>query len=409
MERKKIKVQDSFKDPLSDSFILKFDIQSDNQPTEPLLHTNSRFLYILEGYGKIKIQNEIYEMKSGSVISILPWQISEIIEVSEQLTYYLLVYNFNLINIYIKNEFNIENENLSFTNPFYNCKAIVYPGAVSTKFKNIFDDLKNEVGISSFELDCNIEKYSSIYLMAKLAELSILFLRFAGVEDTDLNKNHGPDNIFIYMFLNCSKDLSLKLLSKVFLMSESAISKYIGSITGLGFYELLNEMRIFKAKFLLTHTNLSVKDIANTLNYTDSGQLTKIFLNKYHICPTDFKKMNSSMESLVNIRLEKKSLDIINYIYDNFEEDLDISTVSGLFKVSPKQLNEILNYYVEKNFYGFLNQLRICKACDLLVETDFPITEISLMVGYNSTKTFARNFLKNTSMTPSEFRNSYSY
>ena len=43
-------------------------------------------------------------------------------------------------------------------------------------------------------------------------------------------------------------------------------------------------------------------------------------------------------------------------------------------------------YYIEKNFYNFLNQIRIRKACDLLTETELPITDISALVGYNSTK-----------------------
>lgn len=406
MERKKVKIQESFKGPLEDTYILRFDIQSDKYPTEPLLHTHSRFLYILEGQGKIKIQNKIYDLTPGAVISILPWQISEIIEVTEQLTYYLLVYNFNLINIYVKNEFNVDNENVSFVNYFYNNNSIIKSNT-SAKIKSIFDDIKDEVGICSVNIGNENKKYSSIYLMSKLAELLIIYLRDVSLDETPVENKHDIENVFMYMFLNCSKDLSLKLLSKVFLMSESSISKYISEVCGMGFYDLLHEMRLFKAKFLLVHTNLSLKDIAQTLNYTDPGQLSKIFYEKYGIGTKNFKKINDCLESLVNIRLDERSLKIIDYIYDNYSENIDILQVSELFNISPKNINNILIYYIEKNFYSFLNQIRIYKACDMLVETNYSIMEISDMVGYNSTKTFTRNFIKLISITPSEFRNTY--
>lgn len=99
---KKIKIQEQFHEFVDKNFIFAFDIQSDSHPTDPLLHKNSRFLYILEGSGKIKISNNIYDLSPDTIIEIAPWQISEIVEVETELIYYLLVYDFNFINFYIK-------------------------------------------------------------------------------------------------------------------------------------------------------------------------------------------------------------------------------------------------------------------------------------------------------------------
>ncbi len=51
-----------------------------------------------------------------------------------------------------------------------------------------------------------------------------------------------------------------------------------------------------------------------------------------------------------------------------------------------------------------LNFLRINKACEMLLNSDDAITDIGVQVGYNTVKTFNRNFMKLKNMTPGNFR-----
>ena len=59
---------------------------------------------------------------------------------------------------------------------------------------------------------------------------------------------------------------------------------------------------------------------------------------------------------------------------------------------------------MEKDFSDFLNFLRINRACTLLKTTSRSVTDIAFEVGYNTVKTFNRNFLKFRGMSPSAFR-----
>lgn len=54
-------------------------------------------------------------------------------------------------------------------------------------------------------------------------------------------------------------------------------------MTGLGFYDLINEMKLSKAQFLLLYTNLTLEDISALLKFSDSSQLSKIFSSNYGI------------------------------------------------------------------------------------------------------------------------------
>lgn len=409
MGKKYITLQDSFSSSMTESNLISFDIQSDNGKTLPLMHKHSRFLYILEGEGKIKIQDKVYKMAPGVVISILPWQTSEIIEVEKNISYYLLVYNFNLINIYTKSQLNLNKEEVDFIKCLYSSESALYDLEACDKIEEIFEDIRKEVGVHSLNLIIHIKKkFSTIYLMCKISELLIIYMRYINDDDTfGESVAARPENIFMYMFLNSSKDISLEVLSKIFLMSESAISQYIKDVTGLGFLDILHEIRIYKAKFLLSHTDMTLKEIAKAVHYSDPAQLSKVFQSKQAISTKDFRRLNQIIEGKESFTFKPEDLKLIDFVNENYAEDIDIMEVSKKFDITPRNINKIFVYFMEQNFYSYLHQVRVHAACDLLVNTDEPITDIAIGVGYNSPKTLLRNFLKHVGMTPSEFRSTH--
>ena len=52
----------------------------------------------------------------------------------------------------------------------------------------------------------------------------------------------------------------------------------------------------------------------------------------------------------------------------------------------------------------YLRHIRVNRAKDLLVETNFSVMEIAVMVGYSSNSTFTRAFHSITGMTPKAYR-----
>ena len=406
MGKKYVTLQDSFSSSLTESNLISFDIQSDNGKTLPLMHKHSRFLYILEGDGKIKIQDKVYKMAPDTVISILPWQTSEIIEVESKISYYLLVYNFNLVNLYMKSQMNLNKEDLDLIKCLYNSESALYDLEATEKIERIFEDIRKEVGVHSLNLIIHTKKkFSTVYLLCKITELLILYIRYVS-DDATFGESIAAkkENIFMYMFLNSSKDISLEVLSKIFLMSESAISQYIKDVTGLGFLDILHEIRIYKAKFLLIHTDMTLKEIAKAVHYSDPAQLSKVFQEKQSIGTKDFRKLNQLIEGDATFTFKPEDLKLIDYINENYAQDIEIMEIAKLFDLTSRNINKIFVYFMEQNFYSYLHQVRVHAACDLLVNTDDPITDIAIAVGYNSPKTLLRNFIKHVGVTPSEFR-----
>lgn len=406
VKNRKIEIQKTFNRQDREGDIISFDVEVDYTKTTPLLHKESRFLYILEGEGKIKVLDREFDLRPGVIIALLPWQISEIIEVTKPVSYYLLVYSFEVLNEVIKKTLNVSNENIDMISLLYNNNFVVPNEIELKKMKTIFEDIRDEVGIRSMVVSEQAE-YSSIYMISKLSELIVLYLRNIP-EKKHEHKDYSPlpsEEIFQYMYLNSQRKITLEEMSKIFCMSESSISRYIYSLTGLGFYDLLQEMKLNKVIYFLLYTDLTLDEIADILNYTDAAHLSRVFKDQKGIGTKKFKDSYQNINNITHIKHDENTGNMVKYIYKNYAKNLHIGNISKMFDLTPPAINEALSYLVEMNFSNFLNSLRIKKAAELLIETEKPIIEIALEVGYNSSKTFSRNFIKFMKVNPGEFRN----
>lgn len=405
-KNRKIEIQKTFNRQDREGDIISFDVEVDYTKTTPLLHKESRFLYILEGEGKIKVLDREFDLSPGVIIALLPWQISEIVEITKPLSYYLLVYSFEVLNEVIKKTLNVSNENIDMISLLYNNNFVVPNEIELKKMRTIFEDIRDEVGIRSMVVSEQAE-YSSIYMISKLAELIVLYLRNIP-EKKHEHKDYSPlpsEEIFQYMYLNSKRKITLEEMSKIFCMSESSISRYIYSLTGLGFYDLLQEMKLNKVIYFLLYTDLTLDEIADILNYTDAAHLSRVFKDQKGIGTKKFKDSYQNINNITHIKHDENTGNMVKYIYKNYAKNLHIGNISKMFDLTPPAINEALSYLVEMNFSNFLNNLRIKRAAELLIETEKPIIEIALEVGYNSSKTFSRNFIKFMKVNPGEFRN----
>jgi len=96
-----------------------------------------------------------------------------------------------------------------------------------------------------------------------------------------------------YIEKNYTKNIGLEEVSREVGLSSSYLSSIFGKQTGKNFTEYLTEYRIAKAKELLKNTNLNVKEIAYSLNFTDYRYFSKLFKKMEGLKPTEYRKMYS--------------------------------------------------------------------------------------------------------------------
>ena len=94
----------------------------------------------------------------------------------------------------------------------------------------------------------------------------------------------------------------------------------------------------------------------------------------------------------------------ILYMQEHLTEEVTLQKVAGEVYCSPQYLSYLFKRITGKNFSEYMAELRIKKAKNLLVTTDYSVTEIAGMVGIGNSSYFSKVFTKITSMSPNKYR-----
>ncbi len=95
---------------------------------------------------------------------------------------------------------------------------------------------------------------------------------------------------------------------------------------------------------------------------------------------------------------------LLQYVRQNHTRDLTRAELCRVFYCSPSFISHQFRAHAGKGLREYVNDLRVSDAKSLLAASDWPITEISLAVGFNDSAYFANVFRARTGQTPSEYR-----
>ena len=87
------------------------------------------------------------------------------------------------------------------------------------------------------------------------------------------------------------------------------------------------------------------------------------------------------------------------------EYDLSVDTIAKMSGISPSYLGRFFKKLTSKSIVDYINEIRINKAKELLISSDWPVTKISEQTGFTNSSYFYTVFRK-TTVTPNEFRRS---
>ncbi|MCL2370393.1 MAG: AraC family transcriptional regulator [Firmicutes bacterium] len=106
-------------------------------------------------------------------------------------------------------------------------------------------------------------------------------------------------------------------------------------------------------------------------------------------------------ENLGNESFLKKTL---NYIERNFMHEVSLEVLAKNLGYDYNYTSNLFNKVFKRPFLSFVNDYRINHAKHLLVNTEDSITYISSACGYDSIRSFNRNFIKLSGTTPTAYR-----
>ena len=95
---------------------------------------------------------------------------------------------------------------------------------------------------------------------------------------------------------------------------------------------------------------------------------------------------------------------IVSFCTRHFAEDLSLSVLEEKLHLNKYYISHLFSSRLGIRFNDYINSLRVLEACRYLLNTNYSVTEISEMVGFNTLRTFNRSFIKQLGVSPSEYR-----
>lgn len=168
----------------------------------------------------------------------------------------------------------------------------------SSKKINAVEKIRYELDILINKIWTNSQADNEIsYYTAKLGIIELL-LTLSGMYERQLTKNtNSSDNnenriqeACQYICKYYSNAISLESIAKIVYMSPTYFSKKFKKVTGMGFVEFLNNIRIKNATDMLSDTQLSINDIAILCGYQDTNYFSDVFRKIVGTSPNSYRK-----------------------------------------------------------------------------------------------------------------------
>lgn len=194
-----------------------------------------------------------------------------------------------------------------------------------------------------------------------------------------IHKTQYNDNTYKRLLINCSKYF---IPSKVY-----------QELSDIGY--------IFKNNFICNKIDDIFSSIENDFNSPDEFTPTSLRCLIYSLFILIARNPNQKPQNTVKNACTERA---IEYIRNNFSQDITLSSAAAVCAVSDEHLSRVFKKETGFGFSQYLTSVRLWNAEHLLKNSELSITEIAHRCGYNDSNYFSQIFKKNYKKTPREIR-----
>ncbi len=230
------------------------------------------------------------------------------------------------------------------------------------------------------------------------------------IEIVFVRKGMGRININSHVYELFEGDLALIFPNSIHSYEENHnICEAVMLICGV---ELLGEFFNQMMNFTPVSPVIRAKNIHKDVSYAVNSLLDECLTPHKNIAPKKAVLELILSRTLPIITLEKNSTvlqnnttsKIINFICENYKNELSLDILSRKFGVHKSYISRIFSKKIGVSFTDYVNDLRVDRAKRMLLETDILINEIAFECGFETQRSFNRVFKKNCNMTPVQYR-----
>lgn len=249
----------------------------------PHRHDFFEVLYLSKGSGFHIIDGNKYEIKPPCVFFMSPGQAHKI-EFSNDIEGYIFIFT---AEFYLINQ---TNQN----------RLIEFPFFFSVRQENRPLDLEMADDIlfieSLFKRGINeLAKGETFSVELLRSALDLILTTCAVLYKTDENLlTKGKGHVVVKRFFqlledNFQKNLTVNEYAGLLAITPNHLTQTVNQLTGKTSSQIIKSKQVLEIKRLLVHTNLTVTEIANRLNFPDQSYFTKFFKRETGISPLQYR------------------------------------------------------------------------------------------------------------------------
>lgn len=168
---------------------------------------------------------------------------------------------------------------------------------------------------------------------------------------------------------------------------------------------LIDEGNIITSGGVTAYIDLALYIIEKKLSQHSANQCASLLLvdrgRESQKCYKDL----SSMILVEDIEIKK----LLKWMKDNLEKELSIQVLAKKMKMQERSFMRHFTKEVQISPNQYLQNLRIQKAKDLLINASLSFEQITYEVGFSNESSFRRLFKRETSLNPGEYRKKFKF
>ncbi|MDD3367636.1 MAG: AraC family transcriptional regulator [Lachnospiraceae bacterium] len=256
---------------------------SHKQP-DPHVHDYYELYYMWEGECRYFLHDQVYHMKKGDFLLVPPGDHHRSAYDAKGFHDRCVIYfSPDKIDYKVFKCFSVTKDTL-LKPKFFHASAQVQPGVQERMLR-----LHAEFSLHDEVADLKIH-----YLFQEL----VIFLKENCTAVTEERESSDAEQALEaaakYITSNFTQDLNLEDVANVAGLTPTYFSKRFKELTGLGFKEYLNHIRLKQASAMLRESNLPINEIALQCGFTGSNYFGDVFRNHFGVSPREYRKQEDT-------------------------------------------------------------------------------------------------------------------
>lgn len=260
---------------------------------EPLRFALSGMFICLNGNVTFFLDDTKYEMKKNNIVVYFPYSILKIIDASEDLYGIMMSVDVNVVQPLLTRITDVDSILYIRQNPLTDLSEHDL-----TAIKNYIELYQKHLELSKLYADNNQRRFWQLNnLQIENVKLNLVLQIIMAYADADNGLKNSVDrrDDIVRKFLNDLKDHYLSQHEVSFYSNRQYISmRYFSSVvkqrTGQTPSQWITSILIKEAKNFITESNLTVKEIAEVMNFPNQSYFGKWFKTHVGMGPLEFKK-----------------------------------------------------------------------------------------------------------------------